>query len=126
MLNKDIVLILGAGFSANAGICVQNKFMDFMVKPSDWLEEEDQVMLDKEITRHICNFLSSVFCWNDGEPLPTLEEIFTFIDISSGSGHNLGKNYPPAKLRAIRRFLIYKLFVILDKHINGQKKLINF
>jgi len=50
--------------------------------------------------------------------VPSLEQVFTFVDLSSKSGHNLGKSYYPAKLRALRRFLIYKLFLIIDKSIN--------
>lgn len=71
--------------------------------------------LDREVTRIICEFLQNTFGWQEGKEIPALEDVFTSIDISASNGANLGYHYPPDKLRALRRMLIYRTFQILDQ-----------
>ena len=109
-----ITVILGAGFSRNIGVPTQDAFLEQLIKPCDWLTGPEK-KIDEEITKRIREFLNTVFFWSEEGALPTLESVFTFIDLSAENGHNLGKDYYPGKLRAVRRFLIYKIFTILDK-----------
>ena len=102
------VFILGAGFSKCAGLPVQAEFSNLIVS-DDFLSE-----IDKEITKSIKAFLKDVFGWSSGNDIPSLEDIFTSIDLSSGTGHHLGAKYKPNKLRALRRMLIYRIFKIID------------
>jgi len=111
-------VIVGAGFSRTLGVPAYDGVMKYIAK--DLSEEFGQLTqlqkkIDKEITTHIGKFLEDVFYYYGKSCMPSLEQIFTFIDLSANTGHNLGQNYTPGKLRALRRFLIYKLFLIIDK-----------
>lgn len=106
--NENIVFILGAGFSKCADLPVQSEFSSLLTS------NEFDTEIDKVITVAIKTFLKDVFGWQDTRTIPTLEDIFTFIDLSSGSGHHLGIKYTPKLLRALRRMLIYRTFQIID------------
>lgn len=107
--NKNkIAFILGAGFSKCADLPVQAEFSTLITS------EEFDSNIDKVITKAIKDFLQDVFGWKAGRIIPTLEDIFTFIDLSAGSGHHLGIKYSPKILRALRRMLIYRTFQIID------------
>jgi len=71
--------------------------------------------LDKTITAAIGEFLQNTFYWRTGDPVPSLEDIFTMIDLSANTGHNLGRKFTPKLLRAVRRMLVYRVFQILDQ-----------
>jgi len=106
--NADTAIILGAGFSKTAELPLQNEFSHLL------MSADFNSPLDLTITNAIIDFLRRVFGWRQGDTLPSLEDIFTMIDLSSGTGHSLGRTYTPKKLRAIRRMLIYRIFSILD------------
>lgn len=107
--NKKTCFILGAGFSKCADLPIQAEFSTLITS-----QEFDSV-IDKGITKIIKDFLESVFGWKEEREIPSLEDVFTFIDLSIGNGHYLGASYSPEKLRALRRMLIYRIFQILDK-----------
>jgi hypothetical protein len=71
-------------------------------------------------SRFICNFICEYFLKTFASPCrrscvkPALEYHFTAIDLAANSGHHLGTDYSPRKLRAIRRFSIHRAFKILD------------
>jgi hypothetical protein len=102
------VFILGAGFSCGLGLPSQEKI------PRLLLSSKFQEPVDIIITEILASFLRDIFNNDSKNCLPSLEDIFTFIDLSAGSGHNLGINYPPKRLRAVRRFLIHRILRILD------------
>lgn len=103
--------ILGAGFSRCAGLPTQKEFPDYLI--SDMLSSTP---LHEAITRSIRQFLGEVFCWREGTLMPSLEDYFTCIDLSANSGHHLGIQYTPKRLRAIRRMTIHRIFQILDSN----------
>jgi len=105
---KNTVFILGAGFSKCADLPVQSEFSSLLTS------SEFNTEIDKVITGAIKEFLKDVFGWKDTREIPSLEDIFTFIDLSAGSGHHLGIKYTPKLLRALRRMLIYRIFQIID------------
>lgn len=105
---KSTVFILGAGFSKLAGIPVQAEFAELLVS------EEFDSQINKTITKALKTFLKDVFGWRNGARFPALEDIFTCIDLSAGSGLHLGISYTPKKLRALRRIAIYRIFSVLD------------
>jgi len=106
--NADTAFILGAGFSAESKLPVASRFARALFDPA--FGEE----LDAVITDALKEFLSECFCWKENDPIPSFEDMFTMIDISAGSGHNLGRAFAPKRLRAIRRMLINRLLAILD------------
>jgi hypothetical protein len=103
-------VILGAGFSKCADLPLAGEVSNFL------LSNEFNEPLDITITAAIEEFLKGTFYWKNGEPLPTLEDIFTMIDLSANNGHNLGRKFTPKLLRAIRRLLVYRIFQILDRN----------
>jgi hypothetical protein len=128
MKSIKTAIIVGAGFSRSMGIPDYSIIMKAIALPLNTDEYSllpYQTKLDIEITLQISEFLHKVFDWNNNvESLPSLELVFTFLDLSTytgfSTGHTLGKDYSPARLRTIRRFLIYKLFLIIDKKYNAK------
>lgn len=105
---RNTTFILGAGFSKCADLPVQSEFSSLLTS------NEFDNAIDKVITGAITQFLEDVFGWTKTNEIPSLEDIFTFIDLSAGSGHHLGIKYTPKLLRALRRMLIYRTFQIID------------
>lgn len=105
---SKVVFILGAGFSKCADLPVQAEFSSLLTSA------EFSNDIDLAITGAIKTFLSNVFGWKERREIPPLEDIFTFIDLSAGSGHHLGIKYKPNRLRALRRMLVYRIFQIID------------
>lgn len=103
------VYILGAGFSKCAGLPVQSDFQTLL------LSDSFATPIDKVISERIRAFFQAAFSWHDNAPMPSMEDIFTCIDLSAGSGHHLGPRFGPRELRAIRRMLIYRIFQVLDQ-----------
>lgn len=104
----DIAVVLGAGFSRCAGLPLQSEF------PSELLQYRD-TRIDTFITIAIERFLRYAFDWRPEHEIPPLESIFTLIDLSANTGHTLGPENTPKRLRALRRFLIYRVFQIINR-----------
>jgi hypothetical protein len=113
-LNQEpsTAFILGAGFSNCSGLPTQAKFSELML--SDKFDDQIDIM----ITQIIKDFLTKVFGWQERKELPSLEDIFTCIDLSASTGHNLGFYYAPKHLRSLRRMLIYRIFSVLNIHFD--------
>ncbi|AHM61316.1 hypothetical protein D770_15310 [Flammeovirgaceae bacterium 311] len=109
---KKVAFILGAGFSKCADLPVQADLTPLLVS------DEFNSPLDKTITHIISDFIKYAFGWQEGKEIPSLEDVFTSIDISVTNGTHLGNIYPPDKLRALRRLLIYRTFQILDQRFS--------
>jgi len=101
--------ILGAGFSKCAELPLYAEFSHLLIS------EEFNTDIDKVITGATKKFLRDVFGWREGCDLPSLEDVFTCIDLSAATGHHLGIKYTPKVLRAIRRMAIYRIFSVLDR-----------
>jgi len=76
------VIILGAGFSACAGLPIQREFSELLLSPEFGTE------LDLAITEALKTFLREVFAWSDGMPLPELEDIFTWEGLTGSRLYN--------------------------------------
>jgi hypothetical protein len=109
---RKVAFILGAGFSKCADLPVQADLTPLLVS------DEFNSPLDQTISKIICDFLRYAFGWQEETEIPSLEDVFTSIDISVTNGTHLGNIYPPDKLRALRRMLIYRTFQILDQRFN--------
>lgn len=102
-------IVLGAGFSKNSGIPVQAEIPGILFKNVENNE------FDAAVTSVLRKFIEKVFGYDGHADYPDLDDILTCIDLSTNSGHHLGMDYSPSHLRAVRRFLIYRLFSILEK-----------
>lgn len=113
MNNKPkLTLILGSGFSAEAGVPTAKKIpSNFLSRP---LNSPIPEVLDDTITKVLKYFWETVFGYSRKGYEPTLEDHFTVLDIAANSGHNLGTKLSPKKLRSIRRMSIHRTFQILN------------
>src|SRR5215467_10519513 len=103
-----IALILGAGFSREAGLPDTNGVAaDFLRSPhGGHLPFE----VEEEISSQLKAFWKYAFNYRRyGEP-PSLEDHFTVLDLAANTGRNIGPVYTPKKLRAIRRLSIHRIF----------------
>jgi len=69
-----------------------------------------------KIVQHLREFVNRAFDHKTtagAQFWPELEDIFTCIDLSANSGHNLGPQFSPSELRTTRRALIYRIITML-------------
>jgi hypothetical protein len=106
-----VALVLGAGFSCEAGLPNTRSVVNtFLQSPDSGLDPR----IEDEITNQLKKFWKYVFNCDGQVDLPSLEDHFTILDLAANSGRNIGPEYTPRKLRAIRRFSIHRMFQILD------------
>lgn len=109
---KRLALILGSGFSAEAGLPTTSKLASsFLETPRNGALTEE---LEKHISGILAKFWQDIFGYRSQGALPSFEDHFTILDLAANAGHQLGKDYTPKKLRAIRRISIHRIFQILD------------
>jgi hypothetical protein len=109
--DSKAVLILGAGFSCEAGLpSTKSIVKSFLESPLSELDPR----IEEEISRQLRKFWKYVFNFDKQRVFPSLEDHFTVLDLAANSGRNIGREYTPRKLRAIRRLSIQRVFEILD------------
>ena len=107
-----IGLIVGAGFSVPAGVSSAKQLARrFLTTPPG------SGPVDDAITEALTAFWTNVFGAED-DTQPTPEEHFTVLDLAANTGHQLGRSYPPRRLRAIRRLSIHRTFQVLDRRFH--------
>lgn len=108
------VLIVGAGFSKNAGLPLVSDFTKELVNLS-------RLRLDgpnARLVAFIRSFVDTTFgegAERTPDQWPDLEDVFTLVDLAANSGHHLGPRYPAAKLRLVRRAIIARIIRMLDR-----------
>jgi NAD-dependent SIR2 family protein deacetylase len=106
-----VTLILGAGFSREAGLPdTQTIAARFLHAP---LDGQLDFEIEQEISHQLRVFWEYAFNYDGSNESPSLEDHFTILDLAANTGRNIGSEYPPNKLRAIRRFSIHRIFQIL-------------
>jgi NAD-dependent SIR2 family protein deacetylase len=109
-------VVLGAGFGVCAGLPRQEQIMENLIAPVVNGTRE----LESRITDILRDWLKKAFHWSgDEKTLPTLEDYFTCLDLSANSGHHLGNEFQPKKLRAIRRLSIYRVLKVINEKSYG-------
>jgi hypothetical protein len=109
--NATSVFVVGAGYSSYAGIPLQMCFTDALLSGRGEASGNSG-----KIVQHVRKFVNRAFnpeTTAGAQFWPELEDIFTCIDISANSGHNLGPGFRPSELRTIRRALIYRIITML-------------
>lgn len=112
MRKADVAYILGAGFSTYAGLPLVSDFTEEMLLP----DSKDDPSGD--LIGFLKQFIHDAFDHSTGAKAkywPDLEDIFTCIDLSANTGHNLGATYESAKLRTVRRALVARITRMLWK-----------
>jgi len=111
MPNHRTVFIVGAGFSANAGLPLQSEFTELFLGARDY-KRRKRLKLMEPLDR----FVEDTFGFDPEQKLelyPALEDLFTMLDLSANTGHHLGLKYPPKTLRSLRRMLLSRIISML-------------
>ena len=113
--------IVGGGFSSYAGLPLTGEFTNALVSARDPANGRSYVLV-----QHLVKFVESTFghTLSSLEKWPTLEDLFTCIDLAANSGHHLGNQYSAADLRTVRRCLIARITRMLERRHQkaGEKK----
>lgn len=121
IVNQKTVFIVGAGFSRNAGLPIQSEFTELMLAAAT-----HKSGMRRRLMPRLSAFMKDVFDYSQGrglEQFPDLEDIFTAIDLSANTGHHLGPQFTPQKLRELRRILLSNIIRMLNSaYLDGQKK----
>jgi NAD-dependent SIR2 family protein deacetylase len=112
MAIDQTVLVVGAGFSSAAKIPTTQQLLKTFIAPPPSSATPKPVQT--AISDLLKKYWADVFGWQPGGPGPSFEDHFTSLDLSANTGHHLGRLYPPAALRAIRRLSIHRVFETLD------------
>ena len=111
MVKDRTVFIVGAGFSANAGLPLQSGFTKLFLKAEGFKRGRSRYLMPL-----LRSFVSETFGFKsktDVSSYPELEDVFTMLDLSANSGHHLGVNFAPAELRQVRRMLLSRTIHML-------------
>lgn len=108
------LLIIGAGFSANADLPVASNFTRDLLNTA----KLNLTGPSAHQVKFIRSFVDQVF--GEGESRtaddwPELEDIFTLVDLSANTGHHLGTRYSAADLRVVRRSIIVRMIRMLNQ-----------
>jgi hypothetical protein len=108
------VLIVGAGFSSNAGLPLASQFTTDLLNIRGLRLDGPSALL----VRFIRSFVDETFgegMTRSPDQWPELEDIFTLVDLAANTGHHLGPNYPAARLRLVRRAILVRMIRMLDR-----------
>lgn len=102
--------IVGGGFSYYAGLPLTSGFTRALIAARDPDSGRSGALV-----RYLERFVNRTFgiSPNSSQDWPSLEDLFTCIDLAANSGHHLGGKYSPAKLRTIRRCLLARIMRML-------------
>ncbi|KQU93859.1 hypothetical protein ASC68_19410 [Devosia sp. Root105] len=112
--DPGVVLIVGAGFSANAGLPLASQFTSKLLDV-DGLSDEGPSAVQADFLKRFVNDTFNGGRETPEQNWPELEDIFTLIDLSANTGHHLGKEYSAAKLRVVRRAMIVRIVRMLQR-----------
>jgi hypothetical protein len=115
---SQTALILGAGFSCEAELPSTKTIVKTFLQSPQY--GQLGVQIEDEISHQLEKFWQYAFDYDEQGPLPSLEDHFTVLDLAANSGRNIGPEYTPRKLRAIRRFSIHRIFQILEPKLPPQ------
>lgn len=115
------IFILGAGASAGAGLPLAGNFTRAMLSKSGLKPDGPSSILIDYLTQ----FVSDVF--GNGENItkdewPSLEDLFTTIDLAANSGHNLGSKHSASDLRTARRAFLLRMMRMLQISFNARRR----
>lgn len=118
LMTPKNLLIVGAGFSANAGLPVASDFTKRLMATASRGPSRLQVQF-------IRDFVEKAF--GDGttrsvREWPELEDIFTMVDLSANTGHHLGADYPASDLRVVRRAIIVRMIRMLEQRYQERRR----
>lgn len=120
---KNLVIV-GAGFSANAGLPLASNFTPNLLRTQSLSPTGPSVAQIRFIER----FLDKVFgegSLRSPDEWPDLEDVLTIIDLSANTGHHLGPEYSASALRVVRRALLVRMIRMLEQRYRAGARVAN-
>jgi hypothetical protein len=117
----DNLLIVGAGFSFNAGLPLASGFTKELLN----IGGLKLVGPSSQQVDFIRTFVDQAFGEGQSrsaDEWPELEDIFTLVDLSANTGHHLGPKYSASELRIVRRSIIVRMIRMLSQSYSRRKK----
>ena len=115
------LFIVGAGFSLNAGLPLATDFTRKLLDVGHMRTGVPSPGL-VALIRHFVGVAFRHGPRSAAKYWPELEDLFTMIDLSANTGHHLGKDYSPRKLRTVRRALLVRTIRMLTQAYTAGKK----
>jgi NAD-dependent SIR2 family protein deacetylase len=115
------LLIVGAGFSWNAGLPLASGFTRELLNLHG-------LALDGPSARQVTfirTFVDQAFgegANGSSDDWPEMEDIFTMVDLSANTGHHLGPKYSASDLRVVRRSIIVRMIRMLSQAYTRRRK----
>jgi hypothetical protein len=115
------LIIVGAGFSHNAGLPLAGDFTSNLLD----VESLKASGPSQKMAVFLNEFVSTTF-GNDVEVAasdwPTLEDLFTLVDLAANTEHHLGPDYSASRLRVVRRALIVRAIRMLRQRYFDKRR----
>lgn len=108
----DTVFVVGGGLSSYAGLPLTSEFTKALLAARKQKTGQSRHLVD-----YLARFTRDVFGHLEGakaEYWPSLEDLFTCLDLAANTGHHLGSAFPPARLRTVRRALLVRIMRMLE------------
>lgn len=121
MATISCLFIVGAGFSSNAGLPLTDGFTQEILD----VEKLGLKGPSRDMVKYFSDFVDKTFGNGSSKPpntWPTLDDIYTLVDLSANTGHHLGPDYSAANLRTIRRALIVRAIRMLQQRYKRRQK----
>lgn len=115
------LLIVGAGFSFNAGLPLASEFTQELLDVSGATLDPPS----RQLADHVRDFVNAAFGEGrnrSAKQWPELEDLFTLVDLSANTGHHLGPDYSAADLRVVRRATIVRMTRMLSLNYKRRQK----
>lgn len=113
MGKRTNIYIVGAGFSKYAGLLLQTAFTEALLA-----SRSNKTHATRPLTEHLGQFIHDAFDHNEkawAKHWPSLEDLFTNIDLAANTGHHLGPTHSPSMLRMTRRVLLARMMYMLNE-----------
>jgi len=114
-LKRSRVYVVGAGFSLYSGLPLQTDFTEALLGTT-----AETLGTFEPLVNHLRSFVHDVFDHNQSAHArfwPELEDLFTNIDQAANTGHHLGPEHSPSRLRTTRRVLLARIVAMLQERI---------
>src|SRR3989442_720526 len=115
--HNEILFIVGAGFSKHAGLPLQADFTKALVRTGEPRSPSEPLV------QHLRKLISRVFDHSaqaKSKYWPSLEDLFTCIDMAANTGHHLGSADSPSELRTARRVLLSRVMWMLEERYSAE------
>lgn len=118
---KSNLLIVGAGFSSNAGLPLASRFTVELLRTIS-LNPNGPSRAQVKFLRQFVDRTFGEGSTRRANEWPELEDVLTIIDLSANTGHHLGATYSASDLRTVRRAILVRMIRMLEQRYTVASK----